>query len=156
MEKKLNDFNIGEIGIVKSISGEGQLRRRLFDMGVTPGAEIFLRKRAPLGDPIEITLRGYELTLRKKEAELVTLEMTHIVSSVAINAKQCKQKYALDKANLKDAYEEKVLTTMDKEKRATYKKEYLKDKDILEENYKKDLARIKAVSSKENKNGEKK
>ena len=49
--------------------------RRLFDMGITPGAEIFLRKRAPLDDPIEVTLRGYELTLRKSEAVCVTMEV---------------------------------------------------------------------------------
>ena len=57
------------------VEGEGRLRRRLFDMGVTPGANILLKKRAPLGDPIEVTLRGYELTLRKSEANLVILEL---------------------------------------------------------------------------------
>ena len=59
----------------KSVSGEGKIRRRLFDMGVTPGAEVMLRKRAPLGDPIEVTLRGYELTLRKTEAACVLTEV---------------------------------------------------------------------------------
>ncbi|MBR7162907.1 MAG: ferrous iron transport protein A [Clostridia bacterium] len=72
--KLLSEFAIGERGVVKMVGGEGALRRRLFDMGVTPGAEITLRKKAPLGDPIEVTLRGYELTLRKTEAELVTME----------------------------------------------------------------------------------
>ena len=70
MEKKLSEFKIGESGIIKIVTGEGRIRRRLFDMGITPGAEIYLRKKAPLGDPIEITIRGYELTLRKSEAEL--------------------------------------------------------------------------------------
>ena len=56
------------------VDGDRRIRRRLFDMGVTPGAEIMLRKKAPLGDPIEVTLRGYELTLRKTEAELVTMD----------------------------------------------------------------------------------
>ena len=56
------------------VDGDRKIRRRLFDMGVTPGAEILLRKKAPLGDPIEVSLRGYELTLRKTEAELVTME----------------------------------------------------------------------------------
>ena len=73
--KPLSEFSIGERGVVKTVAGEGRLRRRLFDMGVTPGAEIMLRKKAPLGDPLEVTLRGYELTLRKTEAELVTMEV---------------------------------------------------------------------------------
>ena len=72
--KLLSEFTIGEKGVVKMVGGEGAIRRRLFDMGVTPGAEIMLRKKAPLGDPIEVTLRGYELTLRKTEAEFVTME----------------------------------------------------------------------------------
>ncbi len=75
MEKKLNEFSVGERGVVKLVSGEGRIRRRLFDMGVTPGAEILLRKKAPLGDPLEVTIRGYELTLRKTEAEFVTMEV---------------------------------------------------------------------------------
>ena len=66
--KLLSEFSVGERGSVKAVSGEGKMRRRLFDMGVTPGAEIFLRKKAPLGDPLEVTIRGYELTLRKTEA----------------------------------------------------------------------------------------
>lgn len=74
MSKKLSEFNIGETGVIVAVSGEGRIRRRLFDMGVTPGAEVYLRKRAPLGDPVEITLRGYELTLRKNEAECVLTE----------------------------------------------------------------------------------
>ena len=71
MEKKLSEFKIYESGVVKFVEGEGRVRRRLFDMGITPGATVVLRKKAPLGDPIEITLRGYELTLRKGEADLV-------------------------------------------------------------------------------------
>lgn len=74
MERKLNEFQIGETGVVKQVLGEGRVRRRLFDMGITPGANFYLRKKAPLGDPIEITLRGYELTLRLSEAELVVCE----------------------------------------------------------------------------------
>lgn len=72
--KQLSEFTIGERGVVKMVDGDRRIRRRLFDMGVTPGAEIMLRKKAPLGDPIEVTLRGYELTLRKTEAELVTMD----------------------------------------------------------------------------------
>ena len=75
MYKKLSEFNVGETGIVRTVSGEGVVKRRLFDMGLTPGAEVYLRKRAPLGDPVEVTLRGYELTLRKAEAECVTMEV---------------------------------------------------------------------------------
>lgn len=75
MEKRLSEFSIGETGVIRLVGGDGKVRRRLFDMGVTPGAEVYLRKRAPLGDPIEITLRGYELTLRKSEADVVTMEV---------------------------------------------------------------------------------
>ena len=71
ISKKLSQFRIGETGTVVIVNGEGRVRRRLFDMGITPGCEIYLRKKAPLGDPIEVTLRGYELTLRKGEADLV-------------------------------------------------------------------------------------
>ena len=74
MLKTLDQFKIGETGRVEKVMGEGRLRRRLFDMGVTPGATIYLRKKAPLGDPLEVTIRNYELTLRKSEAELVLLE----------------------------------------------------------------------------------
>lgn len=73
--KKLSEFSIGERGVVKSVGGEGRIRRRLFDMGVTPGAKVAMKKRAPLGDPIEITIRGYELTLRKSEAECIDTEV---------------------------------------------------------------------------------
>lgn len=75
--KTLDTFAIGEHGIVKSVCGEGKIKRRLFDMGITPGAEIMLRKKAPLGDPLEVTVRGYELTLRKTEAACVTTEVDH-------------------------------------------------------------------------------
>ena len=75
MLKKLDEFRIGETGLIKKVEGEGRLRRRLFDMGVTPGATVYLRKKAPLGDPLEVTIRGYELTLRKSEAALVYLEV---------------------------------------------------------------------------------
>ena len=73
MEKILKELKPGEQGVVKRVGGDGVVRRRLFDMGVTPGAPVKMRKVAPLGDPIEVTLRGYELTLRKAEAENVTV-----------------------------------------------------------------------------------
>ena len=72
--KLLSEMKVGESGKILSVNGEGAIRRRLFDMGVTPSADIIMRKRAPLGDPIEITIRGYELTLRKSEAECVVME----------------------------------------------------------------------------------
>ena len=74
MTKTLNLLQIGESGTILKVTGEGRVRRRLFDMGLTPGAEVYLRKVAPMGDPIEITIRGYELSLRKDEAQWVVLE----------------------------------------------------------------------------------
>ena len=75
MLKKLDQIQKGETGLVKSVEGDGKVRRRLFDMGVTPGARVVLRKKAPMGDPIEVTIRGYELSLRKAEAALVNIEV---------------------------------------------------------------------------------
>jgi Fe2+ transport system protein FeoA len=75
MLKRLDELKVGETGQIKKVDGEGRLRRRLFDMGVTPGAIVNVRKLAPLGDPIEVTLRGYELTLRKVEANLIEVEV---------------------------------------------------------------------------------
>ena len=75
MLKKQDQIEKGETGLVKSVEGDGKIRRRLFDMGVTPGAKVVLRKKAPMGDPIELTIRGYELSLRKAEAALVNIEV---------------------------------------------------------------------------------
>jgi len=75
MRKTLDQLVKGETGLIISVTGEGRIRRRLFDMGITPGAEVYLRKKAPLGDPIEITIRGYELSLRKDEAKFVEVEV---------------------------------------------------------------------------------
>jgi len=72
--RTLRDVKIGETVKVTKINGEGPLRRHLMDMGITKGCTIFVRKVAPLGDPVEITLRGYELSLRKSEAEKVEVE----------------------------------------------------------------------------------
>ena len=72
--KTLKDVAVGENAIVKRLSGEGALKRRIMDMGVTKGVEVFVRKVAPLGDPIEVTVRGYELSLRKAEAESILVE----------------------------------------------------------------------------------
>ena len=75
MEKDMSAFTVGESGRIVHVAGEGKVRHRLFDMGLTPGTEVFLRKKAPMGDPLEFTLRGYELTLRKDEAKLIRCEM---------------------------------------------------------------------------------
>lgn len=75
MLKTLDTFTPGENGKVKRLRAEGAVRRRLLDMGITPGADVVLRKVAPLGDPIEIIIRSYELTLRKAEASLIELEV---------------------------------------------------------------------------------
>lgn len=76
MDKTLKEFKPGEVGTVLRIVGQGGIRRRLLDMGITPGTEISMRKVAPLGDPIEITVRGYQLSLRKSEAEIVLMNIS--------------------------------------------------------------------------------
>ena len=73
-EKTLRTAAVGETVRVKKISGEGAVKRRIMDMGITRGVEIFVRKVAPLGDPVEVTVRGYELSLRKADAENIELE----------------------------------------------------------------------------------
>ena len=70
----LRDVKIGESCTVKKIRGEGALKRRIMDMGITRGVKIYVRKVAPLGDPIEITVRDYELSIRKGDAELIEVE----------------------------------------------------------------------------------
>lgn len=69
----LNELKPGKSAIVLAVNGEGALRRRLLDMGLTPKTKIFMRKVAPLGDPIEIKLRGYELTLRLEDANRIDI-----------------------------------------------------------------------------------
>ena len=72
--KTLRDVKVGETTRVVKLHGEGAVKRRIMDMGITRGTEIFVRKVAPLGDPIELNLRGYELSLRKADAEMVEVE----------------------------------------------------------------------------------
>lgn len=67
--RTLRDVNIGETATVVRLTGEGALKRRIMDMGITKGVEIYVRKVAPLGDPLEVTVRGYELSVRKGDAE---------------------------------------------------------------------------------------
>ncbi len=72
--KTLKDVECGQTVKVSRLGGEGAVRRRIMDMGITKGTEIYVRKVAPLGDPIEVTVRGYELSLRKGEAENIVVE----------------------------------------------------------------------------------
>ncbi len=72
--KTLRDVQVGEKSKVIKIHGEGKVKRRIMDMGITKGTEIFVRKVAPLGDPVEITVRGYELSLRKDDADILEME----------------------------------------------------------------------------------
>ncbi len=73
-EKTLCDVPIGQSAKVAKLAGSGTLKRRIMDMGITRGTEILVRKVAPLGDPIEVTIRGYELSLRKSEAESILMQ----------------------------------------------------------------------------------
>jgi len=72
--KTLKDANIGETVAVVKLHGEGAAKRRIMDMGITKGVDVYIRKVAPLGDPVEVTVRGYELSLRKADAEMIEVE----------------------------------------------------------------------------------
>ena len=72
--RTLREVKCGETVKVSKLTGEGPVKRRIMDMGITKGVEIFVRKAAPLGDPVEVTVRGYELSLRKADAEMITVE----------------------------------------------------------------------------------
>ena len=72
--KNLKEAKIGETVRVVKIHGEGAIKRRIMDMGLTKGVEVYIRKVAPLGDPVEITVRGYELSLRKADAEMIQVD----------------------------------------------------------------------------------
>lgn len=75
MQKPLSQFAVNQSGIVKEITVVGPLRRRLYDMGITPDAHVTLCKVAPLGDPLEVRVRGYQLSLRRSEAQQVLMEV---------------------------------------------------------------------------------
>ena len=72
--KTLRDVKVGDTVKVVKLHGEGAVKRRIMDMGLTKGTEVFVRKVAPLGDPVELTVRGYELSLRKADAEMIEVE----------------------------------------------------------------------------------
>ncbi|MEG2295137.1 MAG: FeoA domain-containing protein [Oscillospiraceae bacterium] len=73
--KTLKDSNVGDTLCVRKLTGQGPIKRRIMDMGITKGCIIYLRKIAPLGDPIEITVRGYELTIRKEDAQMIIVDV---------------------------------------------------------------------------------
>ena len=75
MKTTLDKIQIGSTGIILKVEGESKLKRRLYDMGITPGASVLLKKKAPLGDPIEVNIRGYELSLRKNEASCIIIDI---------------------------------------------------------------------------------
>ena len=72
--KTLREVSCGETVTVKKLTGEGSVKRRIMDMGITKGVPVYVRKVAPLGDPVEVTVRGYELSLRKADAEMIEVE----------------------------------------------------------------------------------
>ena len=72
--KTLREAKIGETVKVVKLHGEGAIKRRIMDMGITKGTEVYVRKVAPLGDPVEVTVRGYELSLRKADAEIIEVQ----------------------------------------------------------------------------------
>ena len=72
--RTLREVPVGGTAIVKKLAGEGPVRRRIMDMGITKGTEVYVRKVAPLGDPVEVTVRGYELSLRKEDAQMIEVQ----------------------------------------------------------------------------------
>lgn len=72
--KTLSNVKIGEKAVIKKLHGEGAIKRRIMDMGITKGTEVLVRKVAPLGDPMELNVRGYELSIRKADADLIEVE----------------------------------------------------------------------------------
>lgn len=72
--KTLKDIKVGEHAVIEKLHGEGALKRRIMDMGLTKGTQVYVRKVAPLGDPMELTVRGYELSVRKADAELIEVK----------------------------------------------------------------------------------
>ncbi|MBQ6607173.1 MAG: ferrous iron transport protein A [Firmicutes bacterium] len=88
--KTLRDVEIGATAKVKKLHGEGAVKRRIMDMGLTKGVEVYVRKVAPLGDPIEVTVRGYELSLRKADAEMVEVEAEEAEAAEAQAAETVK------------------------------------------------------------------
>lgn len=95
----LSQLEPGTRALITKVSGEGALRRHLLDMGLTPNTEVFIRKVAPLGDPIELCLRGYELTLRLSEAELISVAPEIDVGFCSGSCSSCHSRFAHGKAS---------------------------------------------------------
>ena len=76
--KTLKEVAVGQTVTVKKLSGAGPVKRRIMDMGITKGVEVYVRKVAPLGDPVEVTVRGYELSLRRADAEMIEVALANI------------------------------------------------------------------------------
>ena len=72
--KTLKDVKVGQTAVIERLHGEGALKRRIMDMGLTRGTEVYVRKVAPLGDPMELTVRGYELSVRRGDAEMIEIQ----------------------------------------------------------------------------------
>lgn len=101
--KTLRDVAIGATAKVKKLHGEGAVKRRIMDMGLTRGVEVYVRKVAPLGDPIEVTVRGYELSLRKADAEMVEVEADEAHMAAAGSAEAGSAKAGSAKAKSAEA-----------------------------------------------------
>ena len=99
----LRDVKVGQTVKVLKITGEGAVKRRIMDMGLTKGIEVYVRKVAPLGDPIEVTVRGYELSLRKADAEMVEVEAGEAEMAAAGSAKAESAKAGSAKAGSAEA-----------------------------------------------------
>ena len=89
--KTLKETSVGETVKVVKLNGSGPVKRRIMDMGITKGVDVFVRKVAPLGDPVEVTVRGYELSLRKADAEMIEVEEIFFTYLLA-NSNKCKLK----------------------------------------------------------------
>ena len=81
--KTLRDAKVGQSVTITKITGEGAIKRRIMDMGLTKGTTVYIRKVAPLGDPVELTVRGYELSLRKADAELIMIDWIFFKTNVS-------------------------------------------------------------------------
>lgn len=90
--KTLKEVAVGQTVTVKKLTGAGPVKRRIMDMGITKGVEIYVRKVAPLGDPVEVTVRGYELSLRRADAEMIEVEQPlFFLSCKLVNANKHQQ-----------------------------------------------------------------
>lgn len=118
MVKKLSELKPGESGVITDTHGSGWVRKRLLDMGVTKSAPVIFKKSAPLGDPVQVNLRGYELSLRKSEAELVDVEVSGVAS---VDGERKKERLEEKEAKRKAREEKKEAKRKAREERAKEK-----------------------------------